>query len=75
VRIRGRVSGATGGTVRIVVERRHSRRWATVRRARAALGHDGAFRRRVARLSRGRYRARAVYATAASGYRGFRIRP
>ena len=75
VRIRGRVSGASGGAVRIVVERRQSRRWATVRRANAAVGHDGTYRRRVARLSRGRYRARAVYATAASGYRGFRIRP
>ena len=75
VRIRGRVSGASGGSVRIVVERRRSRRWATVRRASAAVSADGAYRRRVARLSRGRYRARAVYATAASGYRGFRIRP
>ena len=75
VRIRGRVSGASGGSVRIVVEQRHGRRWATVRRASAAVGHGGAYRRRVARLSRGRYRARAIYATAASGYRGFRIRP
>jgi hypothetical protein len=75
VRIRGRVSGGTGGSVRIVVERRRGRRWATVRRARAAVRDNGGYRRRVARLSRGRYRARAVYATAASGYRGFRIRP
>jgi hypothetical protein len=69
------VAGATGGSVRIVVERRHRRRWATVRRASAAVRADGAYGRRVARLSRGRYRTRAVYASAASGYRGFRIRP
>jgi hypothetical protein len=57
-----------------VVERRRSDRWATVRRARAAV-RGGAYARRVARLSSGRYRVRALYLSAASGYRGFRIRP
>ena len=75
VRVRGSVRGASGGAVRIVVERRHSRRWATVRRARAEVGRRGSYARRVERLSRGRYRVRAVYLSAASGYRGFRIRP
>ena len=75
VRIRGRVSGASGGSVRIVVERRRSRRWATVRRAHAAVRDGGAYARRVTPLARGRYRVRAVYLTATSGYQGFRIRP
>jgi hypothetical protein len=75
VRVHGKVSDASGGAVRIVVERRRSRRWATVRRTRAALDAGGAFARRVARLASGRYRVRALYPDAASGYRGFRIRP
>ena len=78
VRVHGTVRGVAGGAVRIVVERRSSRRWATVRRARASVGREGAFARRLARLSRGRYRVRAHYlgdAAAPSGYRGFRIRP
>jgi hypothetical protein len=75
VRIRGRVSGAAGGSVRIVVERRRSRRWATVRRAHAAVKVGGAYARRVTPLARGRYRVRAVYLTATSSYQGFRIRP
>ncbi len=75
VRVRGRVTEASGGAVQIVVERRHGRRWTTVRRTRAQVRGSGAYARRVARLSRGRYRVRAHYLSAASGYRAFRIRP
>ena len=75
VRVRGKVRGAGGGAVRIVVERRRSRRWRTVRQARASVGRRGAYARRVKRLSSGRYRVRAVYLRTASSYRGFRIRP
>ena len=75
VRVRGRVAEATGGAVRIVIERRRSRRWTTVRQANAELRGSGAYSRRVARLSRGRYRVRAHYLSAASSYQGFRIRP
>jgi hypothetical protein len=74
VSVRGRVTGASRGRVRIVVQRRTSRRWATVRRARAALGSSGAYRRRLARLSSGRYRVRALYPSAAPGSDGFRVR-
>jgi hypothetical protein len=75
VRVRGRVTGASGGSVRIVVERRRSRRWATVRRARAAVRAGGAYKRRLARLKSGRYRVRALYPSATPGFDGFRIRP
>lgn len=75
VRVRGRVTGASGGAVQIVIERRRNRHWTTVRQARAQVRGSGAYARRVARLSRGRYRVRAHYLSAASGYRAFRIRP
>ena len=52
-----------------------SRRWATVRRRARRRGTTAPTRAASARLSRGRYRVRAVYADRASGYRGFRIRP
>jgi hypothetical protein len=74
VRVRGRVTGASDGRVRIVVERRKRRRWATVRRARAAVRSSGSYTRRLARLKRGRYRVRATYPSATPGSDGFRIR-
>jgi hypothetical protein len=81
VHVRGSVRGASGGAVRIVVERRRSGRWATVRCARAMVSGAGRYRRAVARLSRGRYRVRARYlgtptaSPSRSGYHRFRVRP
>jgi hypothetical protein len=79
--VHGSVRGASGGVVRIVVERRRSGRWATVRRARAVVGTAGGYSRAVARLTGGRYRVRARYlgtptaSPSRSGYHRFRVRP
>ena len=80
VRVHGKVRGATGGKVRIVVDRRRGHGWKSVRRTRATVSHSGRYSRAVARLARGRYRVRASYLgtgtarPSRSDYHGFRVR-
>jgi hypothetical protein len=80
VRVHGKVRGATGGNVRIVVERRHGHRWKSVRRSRAPVSDSGRYSRALARLARGRYRVRASYEgtgtarPSSSGYHRFSVR-
>jgi putative glycosyl hydrolase-like family 15 (GHL15) protein len=80
VRVHGTVRGASGGRVRIEVQRRHGRRWKSVRRTSVAVGHSGRYSRALTRLARGRYRVRASYLgtgtarPSRSGYHRFRVR-
>jgi hypothetical protein len=80
VRVHGKVRGATGGKVRIDVQRRRGHRWTSVRRARAAVSPSGRYSHALARLARGRYRVRASYLgtgtarPSRSGYHRFSVR-
>jgi hypothetical protein len=60
-RVYGRVRGATGGTVRVTVQRRSGRRWRTVLRANASVSRRGAYERAISRLRRGTYRVSARF--------------
>jgi hypothetical protein len=61
VRIHGRVKAARSGRVELVVARHHGSRWHAVRRVHPRVGRNGRFSAKVAKLPRGRYRARASY--------------
>jgi hypothetical protein len=60
-RVYGRVRGATGGAVRVTVQRRSGRRWRTALRANASVSRRGAYERAISRLRRGTYRVSARF--------------
>jgi uncharacterized protein YraI len=61
VSVHGKVRGATGGTVRITIEKRDGRGWTTARRTQATVSRGGGYSRDVATLTRGSYRVQARY--------------
>jgi hypothetical protein len=61
LRVYGRVSGATGGAVRVTVKRRRGSRWTTVLRTTATVSRRGAYERAIQRLRRGTYRVSARF--------------
>jgi hypothetical protein len=80
VRVHGKVRGATGGKVRIEVQRQRGHRWKSIRRARVTVSHRGRYSRALKHLARGRYRVRANYLgtgtarPSRSGYHRFKVR-
>jgi hypothetical protein len=65
VKISGRVTGATGGKVQIVVQRKSpGGKWKTARKLRLAVGADGAFSRTIT-ATVGRHRVQARFLGAA----------
>jgi hypothetical protein len=81
VNVHGKVRGATGGTVRITIEKRRGGGWTRARRARATVQRSGEYSRDVARLARGSYRVQARYLgtgtalPSRSAYHRFSLRP
>lgn len=61
-RVNGQVQGATGGRVRILLERRTAKGWTTIRRATRDVGAAGRFARTFVLTRRDRYRMRATFA-------------
>jgi hypothetical protein len=60
-KLSGTVSDASGGSVRLVVERRRGSRWAVVRRVSASVHRHGTFWLEIARLPHGTYRVRGSF--------------
>jgi hypothetical protein len=60
-RLSGRVQNATGGFVRLTVERKRGSKWVVVLRTRTSVQKHGRFGRDIPRLRRGAYRVSAAY--------------
>jgi hypothetical protein len=60
-KLSGSVSGAAGGAVRLVIERRRGNGWAIVRRIQASVHRHGTFSLEIARLPHGTYRVRGSF--------------
>ena len=75
-KLRGRVRRATGGKVRVTVQRRVRGGWRASRTVVARVSKSGAFNRTFRSLPRGGYRIKATYAgqKSATSVRHFRIR-
>ena len=75
----GKVSGAAGGSVRLVIERRRRGGWTVARRVQASVHRRGTFSLELARLPRGSYRVRGSFQgtgtslPSRSAYRTFRV--
>lgn len=76
VRISGRVTGATGGRVELIVQRKASGKWKVVKRVKAAVAKDGSFKRTIAsKVGKHRVQARFLGTSSlkasASSFRAF----
>jgi hypothetical protein len=75
--VSGRVKGAVSGYVRVTVQRKRGKAWATVRSVRPNVGKSGRFEGKLARLARGTYRVAARFegtGTADPSRSGYRTR-